>query len=113
MPDVMTDRATPVAASGPAGVVFEDTTAKWFLLSATTYFFIVGIIAILIAALLAGCAATEYYVQAISGVVLVVSLFFLLKGNESLEPITATASVGFLAGMLIFIWNALPVLRSA
>jgi len=39
------------SALGPfVAVVHEDTTAKWFLLSSITYFFIVGIIAILIAA---------------------------------------------------------------
>lgn len=58
-------------------------------------------------------ARVHFWVQAASGIVLVVSLFFVLKGNENLEPITAIASLGFLAGMLIFIWNALPVMRSA
>jgi cytochrome c oxidase cbb3-type subunit 1 len=46
---------TTTAVAGTAvgiapGVVHEDTTAKWFLLSSVTYFFIVGIIAIVIAA---------------------------------------------------------------
>ena len=58
-------------------------------------------------------AFVHFWVQAVSGIVLVVTLFFLLKGNESLEPITAVASFGFLAGMLIFAWNALPALRTA
>lgn len=58
-------------------------------------------------------ARVHFWIQAVSGIVLVVSLFFLLKGNENLEPITALASVGFLAGMLVFIWNALPVLKAA
>jgi cytochrome c oxidase cbb3-type subunit 1 len=40
--------ATGQAITGPA--VHTDTTAKWFLLSAVGYFFIVGIVAILIAA---------------------------------------------------------------
>ena len=45
-----------VSAGGGAGaamapsVVHEDTTAKWFLVSSVSYFFIVGIIAIMIAA---------------------------------------------------------------
>jgi hypothetical protein len=43
----------------------------------------------------------------------VVSLFFLLGGAEQLEPVTAAASFGFLIGMLVFAWNALPVLRTA
>ena len=38
------------AAAALAPVVHEDTTAKWFLVSSVAYFFIVGIIAITIAA---------------------------------------------------------------
>jgi hypothetical protein len=58
-------------------------------------------------------ARLHFYVQAISGVVLVGSLFVLLNGNEGIEPVTALASIGFLVGMLIFIWNAVPVLKTA
>lgn len=50
MPDVTTDRANLAAAGTPGATVHVDTTAKWFLLSAISYFFIVGIIALLIAA---------------------------------------------------------------
>lgn len=58
-------------------------------------------------------ARAHFWIQAVSGVVLVVSLFFLLNGNEAIEPVTALASVGFLAGMFLFIWNAMPVLKTA
>ena len=58
-------------------------------------------------------ALVHFWVQAVSGVVLVVSLFFLLAGNEALEPVTALASFGFLAGTLLFAWNAMPALKSA
>lgn len=58
-------------------------------------------------------AYVHFWIQGVCGVVLVVSLFFLLNGNEAIEPITALASVGFLIGMLVFVWNALPVLRTA
>lgn len=58
-------------------------------------------------------ARAHFWVQAVSGIVLVVSLFFLLKGNEALEPVTALASIGFLIGTLMFIWNAVPVLKAA
>lgn len=58
-------------------------------------------------------ARTHFYIQAVSGIVLVVSLFFVLQDNPQLEPITALASIGFLAGMLVFVWNARPVLRAA
>ena len=58
-------------------------------------------------------ARAHFWVQAVSGIVLVVSLFFVLQGNENLEPITAAASVGFLIGTLMFAWNAVPVLKAA
>lgn len=58
-------------------------------------------------------AKAHFWVQAVSGVVLVVSLFTLLAGNEAVEPVTAVASIGFLVGMLLFAWNALPVLKAA
>lgn len=58
-------------------------------------------------------ALVHFWVQAVSGVVLVVALFFLLAGNEALEPVTALASFGFLAGTLLFAWNAMPALKTA
>lgn len=58
-------------------------------------------------------ARVHFWIQALSGVVLVASLFVLLNGNEAIEPITAAASIGFLIGMLVFVWNALPVMRAA
>ncbi len=58
-------------------------------------------------------ARVHFWIQALSGVVLVGTLFFVLQGNEQLEPVTALASVGFLIGMLVFVWNALPVLKTA
>jgi cytochrome c oxidase cbb3-type subunit I len=42
--------SAPSDAAYPGGVVHDDTTAKWFLISSIVYFFIVGIIAIMIAA---------------------------------------------------------------
>jgi len=58
-------------------------------------------------------AFVHFWVQAVSGVALAVSLYVLTAGHESAEPITAIASTGFFVGMLIFAWNALPVLRTA
>lgn len=58
-------------------------------------------------------ARAHFWIQAVSGIVLVISLFMLLGGNEAVEPVTAVASIGFLIGMLVFAWNALPVLKTA
>lgn len=58
-------------------------------------------------------ARAHFWIQGVSGVVLVVSLFFVLQGNEGIEPVTALASIGFLIGMLVFVWNAMPVLKAA
>jgi cytochrome c oxidase cbb3-type subunit 1 len=45
------DRATEIQnVTGSAPVVHEDITVKWFLLSSVAYFFIVGIVAVVIAA---------------------------------------------------------------
>jgi len=44
-------RAEAAGASGPAGaIVHEDLTARWFVTSSVAYFFIVGIVALIIAA---------------------------------------------------------------
>jgi hypothetical protein len=58
-------------------------------------------------------AVIHFWLQAVSGVVLLIALFFLLRGNEAVEPVTAIGSLGFFAGMLLFAWNAMPVLRKA
>src|SRR6185369_1261799 len=52
MPESSSRRAETLAAPSktPVAVVHEDTTAKWFLISSVAYFFIVGIIAVTIAA---------------------------------------------------------------
>src|SRR3982751_5252946 len=50
MPQDNTAAATAVRRANALTLAHPDTTAKWFLLSAICYFFIVGIIAITIAA---------------------------------------------------------------
>lgn len=55
-------------------------------------------------------ATIHFWLQAVSGVVLMVGLFFLLAGNRALEPVVAFASMGFFAGMLLFAFVALPAL---
>lgn len=58
-------------------------------------------------------APVHFWLTAVSGVVLLVSLYFVLAGNAAVEPVTAISSLGFFAGMLLFAWIALPVVRKA
>lgn len=58
-------------------------------------------------------AMIHFYLQAASGIVLLIALFFVIGGNTALEPITAIGSLGFFAGMLLFAWIAWPVLKNA
>ncbi|HTV70683.1 MAG TPA: hypothetical protein VMF90_19310 [Rhizobiaceae bacterium] len=55
-------------------------------------------------------ATIHFWLAAAGGVVLVVSLYFLLGGNTSLEPVTAIASLVFFASMLLFAWIALKTI---
>jgi hypothetical protein len=54
-------------------------------------------------------APVHFWLTAASGILLLVSLFFVLQGNPSVEPVTALASIGFFLGILLFAWIALPV----
>ncbi len=58
-------------------------------------------------------AAVHFWLQAVSGVFLLLGLYFLLAGNAAIEPVVAIASLGFFAGMLMFAWIALPVVWGA
>lgn len=54
-------------------------------------------------------APAHFWLTAISGVTLVVGLYFLLAGNASVEPLVALSSIGFFLGMVLFAVIALPV----
>lgn len=58
-------------------------------------------------------APVHFWLTTVSGIVLLVSLYLVLAGNPAVEPVTAISSLGFFAGMLLFAWIALPVLRKA
>jgi hypothetical protein len=53
-------------------------------------------------------ALVHFWLTAVSGVGLLVGLFFLLGGNPSVEPLVATSSMAFYAAMLLFVFIALP-----
>jgi hypothetical protein len=60
-----------------------------------------------------GLAQIHFWLTAVSGIVLLISLFFVLNGHEEIEPVTAISSLAFFAALLLFIWIALPVVRRA
>jgi hypothetical protein len=53
-------------------------------------------------------ASVHFWLQGVSGIALIVGLFFLLAGNTGVEPIVAIASIGFFAGVLLFAAIAIP-----
>ena len=58
-------------------------------------------------------AQIHFWLTAVSGVILMVSLYLVLAGNPGVEPVTATSSIAFFVAVLLFAWIALPVLRKA
>jgi hypothetical protein len=58
-------------------------------------------------------AHIHFWLTAVSGITLLISLFFMLAGNEAVEPVTAISSIAFFAALLLFVWIALPVVRQA
>ena len=58
-------------------------------------------------------AQVHFWLTAVSGIVLLVSLFFVLSGRPNVEPITAISSLAFFAALLLFVWISLPVVRRA
>lgn len=59
-------------------------------------------------------ARIHFWLTAVSGIGLLVGLYFLLAGNAAVEPVVAISSMGFYAAMFLFAFIALPaVYRSA
>lgn len=58
-------------------------------------------------------ANVHFWLTAASGIVLLVSLYFVLSGNSALEPVTGIASMLFFACFLLFVWIARPVFSRA
>ena len=55
-------------------------------------------------------ARIHFWLTAVSGMVLLVSLYFLLAGNAAIEPVVAASSMAFYASMLLFAFIALPTI---
>jgi len=56
-------------------------------------------------------ARVHFWFTAAAGIVLLVSLYFVVGGNTQLEPVTGISSILYFVGLLLFAWIALPVLR--
>jgi hypothetical protein len=55
-------------------------------------------------------AAFHFWLTAVSGITLIVGLYFLLGGNEAVEPVVAIGSMAFYAAMILFAGIALKTL---
>lgn len=59
-------------------------------------------------------ATVHFWLTAASGIILLVSLYFLFAGNPALEPVAGISSMAFFACFLLFVWIARPAFtRSA
>lgn len=56
-------------------------------------------------------ANVHFWFTAVTGIALLVSLYFVIDGNTQVEPVTAVSSILFFVALLLFAWIALPVLR--
>jgi len=55
-------------------------------------------------------ATIHFWLTAVSGIGLVGSLYLVMSGNDSMEPVLGIASIGFLLGMILFAFIALPAI---
>ena len=53
-------------------------------------------------------ARIHFWVTAVSGIGLLIGLYFLLAGNPAIEPMVGISSMVFYASMLLFAFIALP-----
>ena len=55
-------------------------------------------------------AKIHFWLTAVSGIGLLIGLYFLLAGNPSIEPLVGISSMVFYASMLLFVFIALPAI---
>ena len=55
-------------------------------------------------------AKIHFWLTAVSGIGLLIGLYFLLAGNPSIEPFVGISSMVFYASMLLFVFIALPAI---
>ena len=83
-------------------------TAGWLMSAVFAFFY-----HLVPAARASRLAAVHFWLTAISGIGLLVGLFFLLAGNGGIEPLVAASSMGFYAALLLFAFIALPAIWRA
>jgi hypothetical protein len=55
-------------------------------------------------------AVVHFWLTAISGIALMIGLYFELAGHPEIEPVLASSSIAFYAGMLLFAFISLPAI---
>ena len=55
-------------------------------------------------------AVIHFWLMAVSGIALMIALYFELAGHPEIEPVLASSSIGFYAGMLLFAFISLPAI---
>jgi hypothetical protein len=55
-------------------------------------------------------AKIHFALTAVSGILLLITLYLFVAGNTAVEPVLGIASIAFFLGMLLFAWIAKPVL---
>ena len=53
-------------------------------------------------------AQVHFWLTAVSGIALLIGLFFLLGGNTAIEPVVAISSIAFYLATFLFAFIALP-----
>jgi len=86
--------------------VHAHTMVAGWLMSAVFAFFY----HLVPAAGLSRLASVHFWLQAVSGITLLVGLFFLLDGHAGAEPVVAGSSLAFYAGMLLFAYIAISAM---
>ena len=86
--------------------VHAHTMAAGWLMSAVFAFFY----HLFPAAAASMLARVHFWLTAVSGIGLLIGLYFLLAGNPGIEPLVAVSSMGFYAGMFLFAFIALSAL---
>lgn len=82
--------------------------AGWLMSSVIAFFY-----HLVPAAAASRLAKPHFWLATVSGIALLVGLFFLINGNAGVEPVVAIASIGFYLSVFLFAFIALTALYGA